>query len=107
MTPVEVLHKIVATEQTARSLYADAKEKQEGLQALLDQEIASLREEIFAQADSEVTEAEQAEITQADKAIKDLDAELSAKLEQSRNSFEAHSGEYVEKLYRTVVNTDA
>jgi len=107
MTPVEVLHKIVATEQTARSLYADAQEKQAGLQTLLEQEIARLREEIFAQADKEVAEADRNEVARANKAVEDLDAELNSKLEQSRSSFEAHSEEYVERLYRTVVNTDA
>ena len=107
MTPVEVLHKIVATEQTARSLYADAQEKQAGLQTFLESELARLREEIFAQADREIAEAERAETARADQAITDLDAELSAKLEQSRSSFEAHSDEYVTKLYRTVVNADA
>ncbi|MCL2343332.1 MAG: hypothetical protein FWC62_05485 [Firmicutes bacterium] len=107
MTPVEVLHKIVATEQSARSLYADAQEKQAGLQTLLEEEVARLREEIFARADKEVAQANADEVARADRAVEALDAELNTKLVQSYDSFKAHSGEYVERLYRTVVNADA
>jgi len=101
------MHKIVSTEQIARTMYADAKEKQANLQTLLEQETARLREDIFQRADREIAQAEQDEIARADKAIAALDADLSAKMEESRKFFAANSAQYVEKLYDTVVNADA
>ena len=107
MTPVEILHVIVSTEHLARSMYTDAREKQAGFSAYLEQETARLREKIFAAADAEIAKAELKEICRADKAIAALDDELAAKLEHSRSLFEARGDEYVDRLYRSVVNADA
>lgn len=107
MTPVEILHVIVSTEQLARSMYADAREKQAGLASYLEQEIARLREEIFAAVNAEIADIEREEIQRADKAIAALDDELAVKLEHSRSLFEAHGDEFINRLYHSVVNADA
>jgi hypothetical protein len=107
MTPVDILHLIVSTEQLSRSLYADAKEKEAHFAELLEIETQRLREDTFKSADAELSELDRTETKQSGKTIAELDARLRADLEKARLSFDAHKAEYIDKIFGIVVNADA
>lgn len=106
MTPEEILHVIVATEQSARSLYSEALQKQEGFSKYIEDKKQQLRDEFFAAADAEISEFEAREAQKAQEAIERLNEKLFLDLSRSKRRYENHRTEYAKKLFDTVVNAD-
>jgi len=107
MTPVDILHAIVTTEEQARALYSDAKESEKNLALRLESETAKLRDEIFRQADAEIAAFEKTETAKADRAIEELDSRLKQDLERAKAMFEQSKSALADKFFKNTVSADA
>ena len=107
MTPTEILHKIVETENKARSIYSEAAALQEGFDDNLREHVNKLKEQYAAKEEQEVAAAEKAAVEEADKEIEKLNYKLESELTVAKSRFESQRDSYVDKIFRLAVNLDA
>lgn len=107
MTPTEILHKIVETENDARAIHDEAVALQEGFQ----EEVRSLAEKLEKQyaerEEKDVSAAAAAAAAKADREIERLDKKLEEDLAAAKKRYEKHREDFVEKIFGLAVNLDA
>ena len=107
MTPVEILHVIVNTEQTARSLFTRALELREGLPDFLKSERERIRAELYVAAEEDIAAFDAAEIERAYCDIAALDTQFDADEEAIRKKYLATKVIVIDTLYAFAVKPDA
>lgn len=107
MTSVEILHKIVDTENEARAIYNEAVSLRDGFDDYIHVHINELKTKYYTQADSEIAQTEQSIITRADKQLKELDKKLEAELADAKAQYEKERADVVMKIFNIAVNADA
>ena len=107
MTPTEILHKIVETENEARTIYDEAVALENGFDESVRAHVDKLRDKYAAKEEAEVAAAESAAVSQADEEIRRLDQKLETELNAAKTRYEAQRGEFAEKLFRLAVSLDA
>ncbi len=107
MTPIEILHKIVDTENEARVIYDEAVSLRDGFDDYVRVHINQLKTEYYQQADTEIEQAEQGFIERADRELKALDEKLEAELADAKAQYESERDAVVMKIFKIAVNADA
>lgn len=107
MTPTEILHKIVETENKARDIHDEAVAMQTGFSDYVQTHVEKLKEAYAQREEKDVAAAENNAVHQADREIDRLDQKLEAELATAKNLYENHREDYVEKLFRLAVSLDA
>jgi|GEM_PF-1369872 len=107
MTPMEILHKIVETEDDAHAVYDEAVSIREGFDKYVQDHIDVIRKEHFTRAEQTVVAFEAEETKRADEAVKKLDAKLEMDSEAAKVRYERAKNEAVLKLFKLAVDVDA
>ena len=107
MTPIEILHKIVETEESARSLYDEAVAIREGFDKYVQDHIDVIRKEHFERADQAIAAFEVEEKQRADEAIIQLDQKLLKDLAAAKNRYENAKNDAVQKIFKLAVDFNA
>lgn len=107
MTPMEILHKIVETEDDAHSVYDEAVSIREGFDKYVQDHIDVIRKEHFERADKAIAAFEAEETQRADDTIKKLDEKLEADLATAKAQYEGVKDAAVLKIFKLAVGIDA
>ena len=107
MTPIEILHKIVETEESARSLYDEAVAIREGFDKYVQDHIDVIRKDHFERAEQAIAAFEIEEKKRADETIVQLDEKLAKDMSAARLRYETAKAEAVQKIFKLAVEFDA
>ncbi|MEG1165037.1 MAG: hypothetical protein RSD68_01410 [Oscillospiraceae bacterium] len=107
MTPMEILHKIVDTECSARTIHDEAISLRDGFDGHVDEHIAEIKTEYYSRADKAIAAAELAEKKRADAEIKALDKKLEAELSNAKTRYEVEKKANALKIFKLAVDVDA
>ena len=106
MQPKDILNEIIHAEHAAQGIYNEALRSQADFDAVLQRRSDELREEYYAEADSETAEYEAAAVKASEEALAELEQELKAELEHVRALYESRRDDIVERLFERVVGAD-
>ncbi|MBS7402567.1 MAG: hypothetical protein ACI3UZ_00445 [Oscillospiraceae bacterium] len=107
MTPTEILHRIVETENNARNIYKEAVSLREDFNDGVNARIEELRKQCFAEADEKIKQAELEAVRSADAEIERLDKKLESDLASAKQQYENLQDVFIDKIFRLAVNMDA
>ncbi len=107
MTPMEILHRIVETEETARTVYQEAVGIRENFDKYVQEHIDAIRKERFRSVDKAIAEFAVTEHERADEAIVQLDEKLNSELAAAKQRYEQGKDEAVQKIFKLAVGIDA
>ena len=107
MTPMEILHKIVETEDDAHAVYDEAVSIREGFDKYVQDHIDVIRKEHYDRAEKAIASFEAEETKRADEAIKKLDKKLEADLVAAKAHYEGVKEAAVLKIFKLAVGADA
>ena len=107
MTPMEILNKIVETEDKARSVYDEAISMREGFDTYIQDHVDVIRKEHFERADQAIAAFEANEIKLTDEAVKKLDEKLVTELAASKERYESAKDNAVQKIFKLAVDFNA
>lgn len=107
MTPMEILHKIVETEDDAHAVYDEAVAIREGFDKYVQDHIDVIKKEHFDRAEKEIVSFEAEEKKRADEAIKKLDEKLVVDLAAAKTHYEGVKEAAVLKIFKLAVGADA
>ena len=107
MTPIEILHKIVDTEESARSLYDEAVAIREGFEKYVQDHVDVIRKEHFERADQVIAAFEVEEKKRADDTIVQLDEKLAKDMAAAKDRYVNAKDEAVQKIFKLAVDFDA
>lgn len=107
MTPMEILNKIVETEDKARSVYDEAVSIREGFDKYIQDHVDVIRKEHFDRAETAIAAFEESEKKLTDEAIAKLNEKLVAELAVSKNRYESAKDDAVQKIFKLAVDFNA
>lgn len=98
------LRRILNAEEEADRIAIETAEWRDGLKARVDAAKSVLREQSRQNRRAAIAEADKAEVERADAKIAELNAESEAKRRILETRFEKLHDEYVEKIFKLVIN---
>ena len=107
MTPMEILHKIVETEDDAHAVYDEAVSIREGFDKYVQDHIDVIKKEHFDRAEKAIAAFDAEETKRADDAVIKLDKKLEADLAAAKTKYEAVKETAVIKIFKLAVGVDA
>jgi len=107
MTPMEILSKIVETEDVAHSVYDEAISIREGFDKYIQDHIDVIRKEYFGNAEQAIAAFEANEKKLTDDAVIKLDEKLKAELAASKDRYESSKDDAVQKIFKLAVDFNA
>ncbi len=107
MTPMEILNKIVETEDKARSVYDEAISMREGFDKYIQDHVDVIRKEHYERAEKAIAAFEASEKKLTDEAVIKLDEKLVAELAASKNRYESAKDNAVQKIFKLAVDFNA
>ena len=107
MTPMEILNKIVETEDKARSVYDEAISMREGFDKYIQDHVDVIRKEHFERAEQAIAAFEVNEKKLTDDAVSKLDEKLKADLAASKKRFESSKDDAIQKIFKLAVDFNA
>lgn len=107
MTQMDILRKIVETENNARSIYTEAVSLQADFESYVQVRKDRIKEQYKAQAESEIAQAALTEKTQADSEIQEMDMAAETALASAKNRFESQRQQVVDRIFKLAVEFDA
>lgn len=107
MTPMEILHKIVETEDDAHAVYDEAVSIREGFDKYVQEHIDVIRKDHFDRAEKVIASFEAEETKRSDEAIIKLDKKLEVDLAAAKVHYEGIKEAAVLKIFKLAVGTDA
>ena len=107
MTPMEILNKIVETEDKACSVYDEAISMREGFDKYIQDHVDVIRKEHFERAEQAIAAFEVNEKKLTDDAVNKLDEKLKAELAASKNRFESSKDDAIQKIFKLAVDFNA
>lgn len=107
MTPMEILNKIVETEDKARSVYDEAISIREGFDKYIQEHFDVIRKEHFDHAEVAIAAFEESEKKLTDEAVAKLNEKLTTDLNDSKNRFESAKDDAVQKIFKLAVDFNA
>ena len=105
MEYVDMISKIIAAEHSAKELAQEAQEKEEHLQADLDQQISQMRESYMERAKRRLEVVRQTEQDAAEKAVVRWNEKLEKALRDVEASYEKNRDVWANTLFAMIVGT--
>ncbi len=103
LNQVDLIQKIIATENQAQALAEHAKEEQENMEASIESEIDSLKKQYQNRADAYLKQLELTEHEKSAQRLKELDEKLAAKLSQVENIYQSRKEQWVDAIFDRIV----
>lgn len=107
MTPMEILNKIVETEDKARSVYDEAISIREGFDKYIQDHVDVIRKEHFERAEQAIAVFEASEKKLTDEAVAKLNEKLASELAASKIRYESAKDDAVQKIFKLAVDFNA
>lgn len=104
---MEILHKIVETEDDAHAVYDEAVSIREGFDKYVQDHIDVIKKEHYDRADKAIAAFEAEETKRAKEEIVKLDKKLEADLAAAKAHYEAVKDAAVLKIFKLAVGADA
>lgn len=103
MEYVDLVAKIVAAEQSAQSIAREVREKQEHLDAEVQRDVDSLREDCMKRARHRVALVEETERTAAQEAMAAWDRKLSAAMTRVEEEYAGKKDAWADAIFHQVI----
>ena len=103
MNQMELIGKVLATDQQAKAMAQDAIQAEEGLEDSIAQEIAQLEQDYQAQAAQRLSSLQAAQQEQCRQQLSALDQRLQQKLSQVEALYAAKKDEWVDTIVQRIV----
>jgi molybdopterin converting factor small subunit len=99
----DLIQRILATEQQAKALTAEARTAKENLESNMDAEIEALRQKYQQEGEEYLETLRQQEHEKSRSHLEDLDARLQAKLSQVENIYQSQKDTWVDAIFARIV----
>lgn len=104
MEHIELINKIIESEQRAKAMAEEALRQRESLQVNLKETATTLHDTYFERADTRLAKVKEREAALAEEQIADLDEVFDNDMRSIETAFAENQPQWVEKLFQMIIN---